>query len=304
MPKDWADRAIMFSVIAIVAWAIIGLPAVKYLEQTPPNYREQPAKAPQENGRTSQAFAKTVAKEKQPEGQKEGKWYSTFLNHAPDWFVAIFTGLLVYVTYRLVKSTNKLWEAGERQIAIAKQAADAATLSAKAAIGMELPIIRTHGNVGLIRIKDNLEQSDFPKIFRSGGVYSTGTPGKNNILVGIDFKNHGRTTAFPTKIDVGWIVEATIPPEPNYFVSAVFPPTAIIKEGDDVTSAPRIEKIVELSESDQSALTDGTKILWVYASLHYRDFMNLPHEARFCWRSRTGVLGRANNVPDAYTSGS
>jgi hypothetical protein len=29
MPKDWADRAIMFCVIGLVAWAIIGLPALK-----------------------------------------------------------------------------------------------------------------------------------------------------------------------------------------------------------------------------------------------------------------------------------
>ena len=71
----------MFSVIGLVAWAIIGLPLVQSLQ---------------------------------------GKWNSTFLDHAPDWFVALFTGLLVYVTYRLVVSSNRLWkatkDAAERQV--------------------------------------------------------------------------------------------------------------------------------------------------------------------------------------------
>lgn len=45
-------------------------------------------------------------------------WISSLINHAPEWCVAVFTGLLVYVTWRLVTSTNKLWEAGERQYAL------------------------------------------------------------------------------------------------------------------------------------------------------------------------------------------
>jgi hypothetical protein len=53
-----------------------------------------------------------------------GPIWEGFLEHAPDWFVAAFTGLLVFVTWRLVTSTNKLWKAGERQIEIARQVAE------------------------------------------------------------------------------------------------------------------------------------------------------------------------------------
>lgn len=60
-------------------------------------------------------------------------WYDIFTEHAPDWFVAAFTGLLAFITYRLVQSTNKLWEAGERQIIVAEKAANAAQASAEAA---------------------------------------------------------------------------------------------------------------------------------------------------------------------------
>ena len=41
MPKDLADRVIMFSVIGLVAWAIIGLPAVQWAF----SLRSQPAHA-------------------------------------------------------------------------------------------------------------------------------------------------------------------------------------------------------------------------------------------------------------------
>jgi hypothetical protein len=67
MPNNWADKLIMFSVIGLVAWAIIGLPALQYIPHP---------------------------------------WFE----HPSEWFVAVFTGLLVFVTFRLVVSTNRLWQ--------------------------------------------------------------------------------------------------------------------------------------------------------------------------------------------------
>lgn len=55
------------------------------------------------------------------------EWYQVFLDNADGWSVAIFSGLLVFVTWRLVTSTNKLWEAAERQIEVARSAAAAAS---------------------------------------------------------------------------------------------------------------------------------------------------------------------------------
>jgi len=45
------------------------------------------------------------------------------LDHIPEWFVAVFTGLLTVVTFLLVRSTNRLWEAGERQLGLARDTA-------------------------------------------------------------------------------------------------------------------------------------------------------------------------------------
>lgn len=113
----------------------------------PPSAQEyqQPTVAPQQD---SQAGTPVADDKQHGKRNQESKWYDKFLDHLPDWFVAMFTGLLVYVTYRLVKatsdlriSTDRLWEAGERQIAVAKQAADAALMSAKVAAGVERPFV-------------------------------------------------------------------------------------------------------------------------------------------------------------------
>jgi hypothetical protein len=123
VPKIDSDRAIMFCIIALVAWAIIGLPTLNSLQQPEPYHQGQPAKAEAQHSDARQTAANSVANKHGVEGQQERKWYQPFTDHAPDWFVAIFTGLLVYVTFRLVNSTNKLWEAGERQIKLSRSVA-------------------------------------------------------------------------------------------------------------------------------------------------------------------------------------
>jgi hypothetical protein len=105
------------------------------------------------------------------------KWYRTFLDHTPDWFVAAFTGLLVYVTYRLVNSTNRLWEAGHRAE-------------------------RPHVFIAKLEGED-LERVD-------------GTPGHNGITVRWAFQNSGKTPAFVTEASVIARAYDSLPPEPNY----------------------------------------------------------------------------------------
>jgi hypothetical protein len=72
----------MFAIIGIVAWVILGLPIVYS-----PDFRGN---------------------------------VGDFLK--ADWFVAAFTGLLAFVTYRLVTSTNRLWQ--ETRRAATKQEQD------------------------------------------------------------------------------------------------------------------------------------------------------------------------------------
>ena len=70
------------------------------------------------------------------ETEQTGFWPFAF-SHISDFstvFIAIFNGLLVYVTYRLVSTTNKLWGAGEKQLVEFNRLAMATELSANAAL--------------------------------------------------------------------------------------------------------------------------------------------------------------------------
>lgn len=119
MPKCLADKVIMFSIIGLVAWAIIGLPIVKSLERPEAYQHNQTDKAQSKGGNSSAVWNRSIPQKNGASGHQENRWYGVLVDHAPDWFVAIFTGLLAYATYRLVKSTNNLWtatkDASERQ---------------------------------------------------------------------------------------------------------------------------------------------------------------------------------------------
>ncbi len=132
MPRLGADQIIMFSVIGLVSWGIIGLPVLKSLEQSEPH---QQSGTPQPTGNERQQPA---AKDSQPETRpavtaqksrpygpdnsntesRSKDWAKIFLDHLPDWFVALFTAVLSLFTGLLWWSTDKLWKAGERQMAL------------------------------------------------------------------------------------------------------------------------------------------------------------------------------------------
>jgi hypothetical protein len=107
------------------------------LKQPPPHNDQQPSASKQQDG---QAGVAPGSSEQSGKGKQKGNWYDTFAEHTAEWLIALFTGLLVYVTYRLEsrtgdlqKSTEKLWEAGEEQIAATQASAAAAGKSAKIA---------------------------------------------------------------------------------------------------------------------------------------------------------------------------
>jgi hypothetical protein len=85
------------------------------------------------------------------------------------------------------------------------KAAEAAELSARAAIGIELPVIRAI-TTDLI-YTDKLISSEGPY----GGIVNDRSPTKYSAIGYIRFENHGRTPAFPEKISVGWKVAEKLP---------------------------------------------------------------------------------------------
>jgi hypothetical protein len=108
MPKNWADRAIMFSVVALVAWAIIGLPLFNSFSWAD----DEPAQTPTNQHSTN----KTKAEE--PWLTKDAAGFFTFL-------VFVVGGIQVMLF---------LWQLSliRESLVDAKTAADAAKESADA----------------------------------------------------------------------------------------------------------------------------------------------------------------------------
>jgi hypothetical protein len=65
--------------------------------------------------------------------RNNNNWAKYFPNRCTDWLLVLFTALLALFTYFLWDSTDKLWKSGKQQIAIARDAADAAKKSAEVA---------------------------------------------------------------------------------------------------------------------------------------------------------------------------
>jgi hypothetical protein len=136
----------------VIAAVILG---ATWLHSPPMNYEQLVSGTPRQG-----AVSHPTVIEKQS-GEDHGL-RGKMMEHLADWFVAaftavvaLFTGLLVNATIGLQRSTDKLWEAGERQMAVAKVAADAAAASAEVAdrslkitqrayIGVEPDGIRPH----------------------------------------------------------------------------------------------------------------------------------------------------------------
>lgn len=184
--------------------------------------------------------------------------------------VALSTIFIALFTIVLGVSTVNLWS-------VTKSAADAANLSAKAAVRIELPIIRAYSPELLDM------QGPMPETGSYGGTVNDGMPLQFSAITSLTFQNAGRTPALLSSIKIGWSVTKTLPAEPNYLASEELFRGRIIKE-DDEERIDTPTHTISLNEEQIQAIAAETDDLWFYVSLAYFDFMDDIHEARFCWR--------------------
>jgi len=147
----------------------------------------------------------------------------------------------------------------------AKSAADAASLSARAAIAIELPIIRA-------------EPSDFrwnlPKKVDDQVRHSFN-------INGIYFSNLGRTKAFPIEVRFGYSAGDELPATPVYSFTKDFS-VSVVLEAEPLLKVLR-EIDFEVPPDLFDKLRASSAKLWIYCNLIYLDFMQKRHEAAFCW---------------------
>lgn len=178
--------------------------------------------------------------------------------------------------------TDTLWLT-EITVALIFLQADAADLSAKAVTIVEFPIIRT------LWIGPTLLTVDYGLIDlgRTGedyvGVVNDGPPTKFSIIKEIEYRNYGRSPAFPIQMHIGYTAAKALPDIPVYKKTATSSPSSILKEREE-SGKIQIDFGFELTESERIAIAKSESVLWFYVLMTYLDIMDRPHEIGSCWQ--------------------
>jgi hypothetical protein len=191
--------------------------------------------------------------------------------------LAVFTGLLVGVSgfqgYFLLRADKT-----------ARIAANAADLSARAAIALEMPVIRAAPHK--FSYGSSLDgEGDNPRI-----EWCT--------IAHLNFSNVGRTQAFPIELRCGWTAGDKLPDVPVYTLAISFPLNLILEPKSEEPSQLHIHNFdLTFGPGLYDRVRDNTVGLWFYCSVVYLDFMQTRHEAGFCWK-RYEIFGGGGFLPD------
>jgi hypothetical protein len=178
------------------------------------------------------------------------------------WWLAVLTGGLVFVALGqgvFIARSDKT----------ARIAAHAADLSARAAVAIELPIVRV-----------------VPEKFGYGTSLDNDNPRTEWCIIGsLVFFNVGRTQAFPVEVQCGWAVGDKLPDVPSYTFTKPFPINLIFEANPKATEGLNISEFeLTFAPGLYDGVRNGTVSMWFYCNVAYLDFMQNRHEAGFCWR--------------------
>lgn len=196
--------------------------------------------------------------------------------------IAAFTALLAVRTSGLFRETAGLRAAADQQakdmkesLTAAKKAADAADLSATAALRVEQPIISML-EPELMSITGPVPKD---RAYACGGLH--GLPYENCVIPQLAFRNRGRTHAFLSSVHLGYMIAKDRPPRPGQFKTVHFRDGTIISI--DTKFNMSIDFDLGLTDPQREELRNGA-ILWVWCLLTYDDFMDLRLGKEFWWQ--------------------
>jgi hypothetical protein len=181
------------------------------------------------------------------------------------WWLTVFTGIMAFATVGLGIATVGLYSTGEQQIAIGIKAANAADKSARASIGIQLPILRA--------TPDKLSHGEYQsgsEIIEDCSIYA------------ITLTNRGSTKAFPKEVLYGWTIGEELPLEPKYRFSNTFDVHSII-EPNGTAFIKNLSGVKFLKPGEWSKICAGN-YLWFYCCIIYDDFMDETRSQGFCWK--------------------
>src|ERR1700733_2607837 len=177
----------------------------------------------------------------------------------PNWVIAIFTIVLAFAAIFQIIAAFLQWNAMSKQNEVALIAAEAARLSARAAVGVELPRVFLSKCEFAESDKPSEAQLQYPELEMA-------------------VSNYGRTPAFPIEVSIEIVCGAALPPEPRYSRTDPFPTGSVIRDQPYrlIPLAPHF------SAEDAIAVASEKKFIWVYGYVAYKDFLNDEHKCRFC----------------------
>ncbi len=246
----------LWIVLAAILGFAFGGTLVWSTQKAPPNNREYPAKAEAQDSRARKTPINSITDEKHNGGKQKENWYQTFLDHTPDWFVAIFTLLLAFITYRLVASTNRLWEAGERQLKIAGK-------TASVAINVERPYVYVS--------EIELRRVPLPE--------GEGPPADVYVPV-FTFTNYGRTPAFVTRVGYNHAVVDKLPDEPAYHFTDDLTVELVIRPGESYPFMLE-QPWMFIGAEQRAKIMVGKMYPRCWGQIRYRDFLGGVGETGF-----------------------
>lgn len=192
-------------------------------------------------------------------------------------FIMLFTGGAMIVG--IFQVGIFLWQLRliQKSVRTTELAANAADLNARAAVGIELPVLRVIPT-DLVDTDNLIGDDNAPY----GGAINDGPPRKYSAIGNIQVRNLGRTPAFPEEIFVGWMVASTLPEKPIHLKRNRLNHAAVIEPNSEFLLNNYFG--IELNDAEIEAAKSDKAWLWFYGYITYTDFLNSRREARFCWR--------------------
>ena len=194
-------------------------------------------------------------------------------------WTAVFTGVLTISTYLLWRETKRLARGAETQreqldlsIAAAQKAANAAELSAKAAVGVELPILNIE-TLGFTHPLPKTEQ-DYESWCSVTSPF-------------IKVRNHGRTPAFVSSVIVNAKVDE-IPLKPSYETIHPYFDPLIIEAGALCEYTERLfsaRSRISWTDVQVARRTADDRKLHIWTRIEFTDFLGGKHSTAgiFVW---------------------
>lgn len=122
------------------------------------------------------------------------------------------------------------------------------------------------------------------------------------IVTYLNFANGGRTKALPIEVRCGWTSGDKLPDVPAYTHTKSFPVNSILDPTDDEPERININDFdFTFPPGHYEGVLNRTVSLWFYCSIVYLDFMQIRHEAGFCWK-RHELFGGGKFLPDATSA--